>query len=652
MQPQTLLDHKGNPINFGYQASRPTWRRNNDALDRSPITISEERVLSHGNRLELLATLRDLERNNPIAKSIVQVFTSNLGTTVYRGAGQNEQYNEVREKLFKKYFRACEITGLGLTKVLNHIITDLLLAGEVFVLLTRGGSFQLIPSERIASNTDSTDRKENEVEGLVLNKFGRVIEYRINQIVDGAIDYKVGSYIPASNIIHISNNIRIGQLRGTPMLAPATKTLEDIHEVQTAYTAKVKTSSALTGFITSNQPYSARWDGNEFGEEPMRSNYKKLYSGSLLILENGESVQTIQGGNIDGVDKFMTQLISFACSSVGITVENLVGWSNASFSSSKATRAVTNHRFGQIREMIEETFLRRLAKWRTYKWENNEELSVNEELRDEFYYQWSSSPTLDRRQDAQTDAIMLEKNLASPSTIFTNNGLDFESEVEKMKRDAELIAGINPVQNEIGSQENGPSIKEVIDAYSAGVRGGTITPQQDDENHFRNLLGLPTATEPVEKAWEKDGGARRPITLKSQDAFEANETAEAETINEDEEEDLEPEELEALEQEINLEETYNDYPQSASNNAKRAIEYKEKNGSDCGTTVGWTRARQLAEKQKISRETIARMASFKRHQENKDVPYSEGCGGIMWDAWGGTSGIEWAIRKLAEIDGK
>ena len=104
-------------------------------------------------------------------------------------------------------------------------------------------------------------------------------------------------------------------------------------------------------------------------------------------------------------------------------------------------------------------------------------------------------------------------------------------------------------------------------------------------------------------------------------------------------------------EEVNLE-SYNDYPASASNNAKKAIKYKEENGSSCGTRVGWTRARQLADNKKISRETIARMASFKRHQQNKDVPYTEGCGGLMWDAWGGASGIEWAIRKLKQIDKK
>ena len=109
------------------------------------------------------------------------------------------------------------------------------------------------------------------------------------------------------------------------------------------------------------------------------------------------------------------------------------------------------------------------------------------------------------------------------------------------------------------------------------------------------------------------------------------------------------EKLEAISIEL---ESYSDYPQAASNNAKRARKYKEENGSTCGTGVGWTRSAQLADRKPISRDTIARMASFKRHQQHKDVPYSEGCGGIMWDAWGGSSGVNWAINKLKQIDKK
>ena len=99
--------------------------------------------------------------------------------------------------------------------------------------------------------------------------------------------------------------------------------------------------------------------------------------------------------------------------------------------------------------------------------------------------------------------------------------------------------------------------------------------------------------------------------------------------------------------------TYNDYPQSATNNAKRALKWVDKNGwGSCGEATGKRRASQIANRENISRDTVARMASFKRHQQHTDVPYSEGCGGLMWDAWGGTSGVEWAINKLKQIDKK
>lgn len=643
-RPTTLLDHNGNEVKFGYQGSRPNWRKKLDHLDRNPIVQSEEKVLHQSSRLELLSTLRDLERNNPVCKSVVQVFTSNIGVCSFQSGTDNDSYNAEREAMFKKYFKAVDVNGFGLTKILSQVVTDLLLSGECFVILTKGGQIQLLPSERVGSSLDTTAMKDNEVDGVVYNRFGRPVAYRVAHMKDGYVDYHEGTYFQAKDVVHIANTSRIGQVRGVPMLASATKTLEDIHEVVSAYTAKVKTSSALTGFITSNQPYSARWDENEFGDEPMRSTYKKLYSGSLLLLENGESVQTIQGGNIDGVDNFITQLISFVCSSVGITVENLVGWSNASFSSSKATRAVTNHRFKQLREQLEETFLKRLCRWKQFKWENIGELTSNDDGRDKFNFRWSSSPTLDRRQDAQTDAVLMENKLQAPSTIFANAGLDYESELSQMKKDAELKAEY------LGDDKSltvGLSMKEQLEVYATAVRGGSITPQLEDESYFRGKLGLPEITRPVSDAWEADGGARRPITLKSQEGFAQEEGVAEETPDA---EAPEPE-LEVDDEETLLE-TYNDYPDSASNNAKKAIAWKEKNGSDCGTAVGWTRAGQLARKENISRETIARMASFKRHQQNKDVPYSEGCGGIMWDAWGGTSGIEWAINKLKQIDKK
>ncbi|NBP60132.1 MAG: hypothetical protein EBU53_03355 [Proteobacteria bacterium] len=97
-------------------------------------------------------------------------------------------------------------------------------------------------------------------------------------------------------------------------------------------------------------------------------------------------------------------------------------------------------------------------------------------------------------------------------------------------------------------------------------------------------------------------------------------------------------------------ESYTDYPKQATENAKTALRYAEENGwGDCGTDVGKQRANQLAKGEPISEDTIARMASFERHRQNSQKELGDGCGRLMWLAWGGDEGIEWAQRKLESI---
>jgi len=105
-------------------------------------------------------------------------------------------------------------------------------------------------------------------------------------------------------------------------------------------------------------------------------------------------------------------------------------------------------------------------------------------------------------------------------------------------------------------------------------------------------------------------------------------------------------------------EMFDDYPAKASANAKKMIEYKEKYGDEVkgGTQVGWTRARQLANKEAISRDVVSRMAQFNRHRDNakvdpkfKDEPWKDN-GYVAWNLWGGTEGVDWAIEKMKELD--
>lgn len=104
--------------------------------------------------------------------------------------------------------------------------------------------------------------------------------------------------------------------------------------------------------------------------------------------------------------------------------------------------------------------------------------------------------------------------------------------------------------------------------------------------------------------------------------------------------------------------SYNDYPQEASDNACKVLKWIDEHGRDeveGMELTGLARANQLCKREKITEETIARMAAFERHRKNSEIsdefkgtPWKDK-GYVAWLGWGGSSGVEWAQRKLNQI---
>lgn len=102
---------------------------------------------------------------------------------------------------------------------------------------------------------------------------------------------------------------------------------------------------------------------------------------------------------------------------------------------------------------------------------------------------------------------------------------------------------------------------------------------------------------------------------------------------------------------------FDDYPASAKKDAQQALDWKKEHGDEVKamTKVGWERANQLANGEKLSVDVISRMAQFKRHQKNskissdhKDEPWKDR-GHVAWLGWGGDSGVKWANEKMDEL---
>ena len=102
-------------------------------------------------------------------------------------------------------------------------------------------------------------------------------------------------------------------------------------------------------------------------------------------------------------------------------------------------------------------------------------------------------------------------------------------------------------------------------------------------------------------------------------------------------------------------------PKEVAEEAQRALDAKKEYGDKVkgGTSVGWKRARQLANQEPISYNTIKRMkAFFDRHEKNqdpseeKDKEWWTHASLVSWLIWGGNSGRAWAEKIIEEEENK
>lgn len=116
--------------------------------------------------------------------------------------------------------------------------------------------------------------------------------------------------------------------------------------------------------------------------------------------------------------------------------------------------------------------------------------------------------------------------------------------------------------------------------------------------------------------------------------------------------------VEVIKNNLNESESFDDYPKAATENAKKALTWRDEYGRNVvkgGTKVGWARANQLAKRESLSRDVVSRMAQFNRHRKNSKIadkykgePWKDN-GYLSWLLWGGDAGVDWAIRKMEQL---
>lgn len=97
-------------------------------------------------------------------------------------------------------------------------------------------------------------------------------------------------------------------------------------------------------------------------------------------------------------------------------------------------------------------------------------------------------------------------------------------------------------------------------------------------------------------------------------------------------------------------ESFNDYPQEAVDNAKRALERNRELNNKCATIIGKRRANQISNKENLSIDVIKRTFSYLSRAKTYSDGDADSCGVISYNMWGGDAMLRWTENKLEELN--
>ena len=246
----------------------------------------------------------------------------------------------------------------------------------------------------------------------------------------------------------------------------------------------------------------------------------------------------------------------------------------------------------------------------------------------------------------------IHKSEASPATIEVHHTILNELARRKMEAPKDewdtyeiLVDSINDVDlTSLGSSLPTEMVAEVI--KSSGSNLGNVQTFLTSQGYEMRIEPIEIPLDPFEKMIreEEDGeftvydstGRRKFGTYPSKEKAQ-----------------------ERLDQIHRFSKADNTPPKAVRDAARRALDWISEGKAGSGfTSVGRSRASQLASGESISLDTLKRMKSFfSRHEVDKNaLGFSQGekgypsAGRVAWDAWGGDAGFAWAESMVARAE--
>lgn len=372
--------------------------------------------------------------NNPLANRAVEGWCAALV-----GKGWNARSGHADKATAKALNDEFEALILP---IMPQVARSLVRDGEAFIriLVDEDGVAlaRVLPADQI-DNALSRDLGNGAriVSGIEFDALDRVVAYHVLPEAPGTAFSVFGDpvRVPASDMLHIFDQLFPGQVRGLSWLAPVLLKLRDRDEASDALLMQLKVAALVTGFIRDPEGGAAGFDGEATAGEINMA----LEPGAMRILPPGADVAfSNPGQGVTQADQFLKMQDREIAAGVGLTYEALTGdLSGANYSSARVGLLEFRRRAEMLqRVLIEGQFLRPL--WR--RWINLKALAGDIPSQDLAAFQavrfvapgWQ---WVDPQKEVNADVKAIEAGLKSRAEVVAARGRDVDELDEERTRD-------------------------------------------------------------------------------------------------------------------------------------------------------------------------------------------------------------------------
>ena len=393
---------------------------------------------------------RDLIQNNTYAKRGCDAIVNNVvGKGIYPQIIDDKSQSRAEKigQIFKNWMMSTEC-DFEITKnffMLQRLVTRATFeSGECLVVRRYSSSkeYQYAPLNLQILEPDHLDSTgyyskpasgNKLIQGIEYNFQGRRVAYHVFKEHPGGLSpIRETVRIDASDVIHVFDELRPGQVRGVPYLSPAIIKLRDYDEYEDAQLMRQKIASCFAGFIKDMELP----DDGEYSDDEQEL-LEKIEPGTLEVLPPGKDISFPNTPTVEGISDFSKISLRAVASALGISYEALtMDYSNVNFSSGRMGWIEMHRTIEDFRNnVIMPKFLDQVFMWFL---ESVSFLGVKTEN-----INWSWTPPKREMIDPSAEITsMIEGMQAGIMTLsgtLQSMGVDPEDHIKQLKNDLDLL---------------------------------------------------------------------------------------------------------------------------------------------------------------------------------------------------------------------